>query len=67
MGNKLDILRDYEKAVQKASELNDVCAKISTTTRMRHLFADYDQRRRAAEVEREQLGFILEAMDAAED
>lgn len=67
MGNKMDILRDYEALTQKASELNDVCAKISTTTRTQHLFDDYDQKRKQAEAERTQLGFILEAMDAAED
>ena len=30
MGNKLDILNDYQVAEKKAAELSNVCAKLQT-------------------------------------
>ncbi|KRL97543.1 hypothetical protein [Liquorilactobacillus satsumensis] len=67
MSNKLDILRDYQVAVEKITELDHVCEEISQSNRGRHLLEAYDEKKRNAEAERDRLEDILEAMAAAED
>ena len=61
MGNKLDIQHEYEEAEKKASELKDVCEKINNSARGRHLLEEYEKK------QKEQLGIILDAIQAAED
>ena len=39
MGNKLDILNDYQVAEKKAAELSSVCANICNLLTMRNLEA----------------------------
>ena len=39
MGNKLDILNDYQVAEKKAAELSNVCAKLHDGDRTQHLEA----------------------------
>ena len=67
MGNKLDIQHEYEEAEKKASELKDVCEKINNSARGRHLLEEYEKKHKEAEAEKEQLGIILDAIQAAED
>ncbi|KRN11539.1 hypothetical protein [Liquorilactobacillus mali] len=67
MGNKFDILHDYQETVAKIAELDEVCTRISNSKRGRHLLNAYDEKKRNVEEEREQLEIILEAMNAAED
>lgn len=44
MSNKLDILRDYQVAVEKITELDHVCEEISQSNRGRHLLEAYDEK-----------------------
>ncbi|KRL03156.1 hypothetical protein [Liquorilactobacillus capillatus] len=67
MGNKFDILAEYQAAEAKVAELNDVCEKINHSSRGRHLLNAYDEKRRNLLAERDHLEIILEAMSAAED
>ncbi|MDN2452831.1 hypothetical protein [Lactobacillus sp. UCMA15818] len=67
MSNKFDILHDYQETVAKIAELDEVCTRISSSKRGRHLLNAYDEKKRDIEEEREQLEIILEAMNAAED
>ncbi|GAJ25174.1 hypothetical protein JCM15457_29 [Liquorilactobacillus sucicola DSM 21376 = JCM 15457] len=67
MSNKFDILEEYQAAEAKIAELNDVCEKITHSSRGRHLLNAYDEKRRNVQAERDRLGVILEAMSAAED
>ncbi|KRL04951.1 hypothetical protein [Liquorilactobacillus oeni] len=67
MSNKLDILHDYQAAVERITELDRVCEEISQRNRGRHLLDAYDEKKRRAEAERDRLEDILEAMAAAED
>ena len=67
MGNKLDIQHEYEEAEKKASELKDVYEKINNSARGRHLLEEYKKKHKEAEAEKEQLGIILDAIQAAED
>ncbi|WP_311407243.1 hypothetical protein [Liquorilactobacillus uvarum] len=67
MSNKFDILEEYRVAEAKIAELNNVCEKISHSSRGHHLLNAYDEKRRDAQAERDRLGVILEAMSAAED
>ena len=67
MGNKLDIQHEYEEAEKKASELKDVCEKINNSALGRHLLEEYEKKHKEAEAEKEQLGIILDAIQAAED
>lgn len=67
MGNKLDILHEYQLANQKCAELNNVCEKLHGTKRNEHLVAVYDEKLKQTESERDHLRAILQAIDAAED
>ena len=67
MGNKLDIQHEYEEAEKKATEWKDVCEKINNSARGRHLLEEYEKKHKEAEAEKEQLGIILDAIQAAED
>ena len=67
MGNKLDILNDYQVAEKKAAELSSACAKLHDRDRTQHLQSAYDEKLRSVELQRDNLGVILEAIDAAED
>ena len=42
MGNKFDILHEYQLAEQKCAELTNVCEKLHGTKRGSHLVAVYD-------------------------
>lgn len=67
MGNKLDILHEYQLAEQKCAELTNVCEKLHGTKRGSHLMAVYDAKLKDTKDRRDHLGVILKAMDAAED
>lgn len=57
----------YNMSMKKASELKDVCEKINNSARGRHLLEEYEKKHKEAEAEKEQLGIILDAIQAAED
>ena len=67
MGNKFDILHEYQLAEQKCAELTNVCEKLHGTKRNNHLVAVYDEKLKQTESERDHLRVILQAIDAAED
>ena len=67
MGNKLDILNDYQVAQRKATELSHICTKLHCDGRTQHLQATYDEKLKRIETKRDNLGVILEAINAAED
>ena len=67
MGNKLDILHEYQLAEEKCSELSNVCEKLHGTKRGNHLIEVYEEKLRNTESQRDNLSVILDAMDAAED
>lgn len=67
MGNKLDILRDYQVAEEEAVELDGVCSQFSQSEVTRDLLKVYDEKRRSVQNECRNLQTILEAIEAAED
>ncbi|GBG94497.1 hypothetical protein LFYK43_09560 [Ligilactobacillus salitolerans] len=67
MGNKLDILRDYQVAEEEAAELDSVCAMMGDSTVSHNLLKVYDEKRRSVRNEISNLQNILEAIEAAED
>ena len=48
MGNKFDILHEYQLAEQKCAELTNVCEKLHGTKRGSHLVAVYDAKQKTA-------------------
>lgn len=67
MGNKLDILRDYQVAEAEAAELDSFCAKIRNSDLAADFLKVYDEKRRSVINECRNLQNILEAIEAAED
>lgn len=67
MGNKLDILRDYQVAEEEAVSLDSVCEQFSHSELTRDLLKVYDEKRKSIQNECRNLASILEAMEAAED
>ncbi len=67
MGNKLDILRDYQVAEAEAAELDSVCDKIGSSVNSSKLLKVYDKKRKSVRNECSNLQNILEAIEAAED
>lgn len=67
MGNKLDILRDYQVAESEAAELDNFCAKIRNSALAADFLKVYDEKRRSVINECRNLQNILEAIEAAED
>lgn len=45
MSNKFDILHDYQETVAKIAELDEVCTRISSSKRGRHLLNAYDEKK----------------------
>lgn len=67
MGNKLDILHEYQLVEQRCAELNNVCEKLHGTKPTSHLTAVYDAKLKDSIARLDHLEVILRAMDAAED
>lgn len=67
MGNKLDILRDYQVAEAEAMELDNVCDEIGNSTLASEFLKVYDEKRKSVQNECRNLQNILEAIEAAED
>jgi hypothetical protein len=67
MGNKLDILRDYQVAEAEAMELDNVCHQIDDSKLASEFLKVYDEKRKSVQNECRNLQTILEAIEAAED